>query len=698
MKRSSSRSSLRSLSRSRSRCSRTTRCANRNCSRLLISSNPRATCDSATPLLEDVARSADRALAARGLLYLAQSQERHGKGDALATYQRVVSKFGGPQDVMATSAEVSIARAKLYATAQKGAGPSFQKVWDSKGAMAVSPDGRFMAFTDWNTGDLGVHDMASGKDRLVTTNGTWNDNFAEASVPSPDSRLLAYSWVNEAKNTSELRLIAVDGGAPRVLRRNDADVATWPVGWSADGRSVLVAIDKGAAQGPSTRDLAFIAINGGSVRVVKQFTFERGAVYQTHPRLSPDGRFIAYNVRPNPAKAERDVFVLSLDSGRDVAVVQNPADDDVLGWFPEGERILMASDRGGTTGIWAARVADGPGSEPVLVRPDTGAVASRGFTKRGDFYYGTTIRKSEVYVASIDAGSGTQVGRLAPLEGRFVGRKLQAAWSPNGDRIAYVQPPKDPAPGPVQNQQLVIQTMATGDVRVHQLALQNIQNPAWMPDGRALIAQGRDLDGRQGLHLVNAETGAVTTVAHRDPTNDIQRVSPAPSSDGRLVFFKWASPAAPAEGGIAVRDLNNSSEQRLSTQPSGTFALAPDGRSLALLTHSDNETCYYCYRISTASASGGRAAPLSPANEWAGVAAAYSNDGDFLFAVKYGPRGQEVWRVPMDGSQPHSTGISVSGTIERISAHPDGRRLALSTLDASSEIWVIQNLTALRPK
>ena len=83
------------------------------------------------------------------------------------------------------------------------------------------------------------------------------------------------------------------------------------------------------------------------------------------------------NVRPDPAKAERDVFVLSLDSGRDVAVVQNPADDDVLGWFPEGERILMASDRGGTTGIWAARVADGPGSEPVLVRPDTGAVASR---------------------------------------------------------------------------------------------------------------------------------------------------------------------------------------------------------------------------------------------------------------------------------------------------------------------------------
>ena len=43
----------------------------------------------------------------------------------------------------------------------------------------------------------------------------------------------------------------------------------------------------------------------------------------------------------------------------------------------------------------------------------------------------------------------------------------------------------------------------------------------------------------------------------------------------------------------------------------------------------------------------------------------------------------------MDGSQPHSAGISVSGTIEQMGPPPDGSRLALSTLDASSEIWVI---------
>src|SRR4051794_15582048 len=74
----------------------------------------------AAPLLEDVAKSPDRALAVRGLLYLAQVQERYGHGDAVATYQRIVSEFGGPKDATATSAEVAAAHAQLAAIAQKG--------------------------------------------------------------------------------------------------------------------------------------------------------------------------------------------------------------------------------------------------------------------------------------------------------------------------------------------------------------------------------------------------------------------------------------------------------------------------------------------------------------------------------------------------------------------------------------------------
>jgi hypothetical protein len=48
----------------------------------------------AMPLFEDAARSSDRGLAARALLYLGQAQERQDKQKARGTYERIVKEFG----------------------------------------------------------------------------------------------------------------------------------------------------------------------------------------------------------------------------------------------------------------------------------------------------------------------------------------------------------------------------------------------------------------------------------------------------------------------------------------------------------------------------------------------------------------------------------------------------------------------------
>jgi hypothetical protein len=53
----------------------------------------------AVPLLEDVGRSSDKALAARGLLYLGHAQERQGGDRARATYQRIVREFGSQKTI-----------------------------------------------------------------------------------------------------------------------------------------------------------------------------------------------------------------------------------------------------------------------------------------------------------------------------------------------------------------------------------------------------------------------------------------------------------------------------------------------------------------------------------------------------------------------------------------------------------------------
>ena len=54
----------------------------------------------AMPMLEDVARSSDRGLAARALLYLGQAQERQGADKARATYERIVKEFGNQTEMV----------------------------------------------------------------------------------------------------------------------------------------------------------------------------------------------------------------------------------------------------------------------------------------------------------------------------------------------------------------------------------------------------------------------------------------------------------------------------------------------------------------------------------------------------------------------------------------------------------------------
>jgi hypothetical protein len=49
-------------------------------------------------------------------------------------------------------------------------------------------------------------------------------------------------------------------------------------------------------------------------------------------------------------------------------------------------------------------------------------------------------------------------------------------------------------------------------------------------------------------------------------------------------------------------------------------------------------------------------------------------------------------QIPLDGSEPQSTGIRLTGQLGRISVHPDGRQLALSAQTQRSETWVMPKL------
>jgi Tol biopolymer transport system component len=257
------------------------------------------------------------------------------------------------------------------------------------------PDGRYLAHGD--AGYLAVRDLRTGESRRLTNKSR---SLVEYNSVSPDGDLIAYAWRNYAGRI-ELRVIGMDGSQPRVLYGDES--VTWlaPYDWSPDGENILAYLT-GEERG---NEIVLVSAKDGAVRVVK--TFDSGVLGRLS--FAPDGRYIAYDWRPDRG-VPGDIFAIEVDGGREITLVQHPADDVLLGWAPDGGHVLFSSDRTGTMGAWLLPVAGGEANgEPRLIKPDMWRVMPLGFTRDGSFFYTVTTSAWDVYIAKLDPETGALV-------------------------------------------------------------------------------------------------------------------------------------------------------------------------------------------------------------------------------------------------------------------------------------------------
>lgn len=58
-----------------------------------------------------------------------------------------------------------------------------------------------------------------------------------------------------------------------------------------------------------------------------------------------------------------------------------------MGWVPESNHVLFASDRTGTNSLWSLAVVDGkPEGAPTLLKRDVGRILPLGFARDGSFF------------------------------------------------------------------------------------------------------------------------------------------------------------------------------------------------------------------------------------------------------------------------------------------------------------------------
>ncbi|MEE8378301.1 MAG: tetratricopeptide repeat protein, partial [Candidatus Aminicenantaceae bacterium] len=387
--------------------------------------------------------SGNQAIAAQAQLRIGICHEKLGQKNikqALAAFQKVVDNYPmQSEEVRAAKKKLSgIVKARaILAEVQQDL--NFRKAWSGQGATgigAVSPDGKLISFTDWDTGDLAVHDLESGTNRRLTDKGSWIESpeFSFFSKWSPDGKQILYNWYNR-EEFYELRTIGLDGGEPSVLFRDKDYEYVQPCDWTPDGRFILASFFKEF----STIRLATISVADKTIKILREFHSEYGFNSPWGFEYSPDGRYIAFEFGTSiGSNRNPDIFVMDSDGKREVKIVDHPAPDSVLDWTPDGKNILFLSERTGSKSFWSISVKDGKKTgPPYVVKQGVGDIGALGFSLDGDFFYSPSAGTVDVYEAQIDQESGKV---LMPPKKKVVfyeGYNRSPAYSKDGRYLAY---------------------------------------------------------------------------------------------------------------------------------------------------------------------------------------------------------------------------------------------------------------------
>ena len=204
--------------------------------------------------------------------------------------------------------------------------------------ISLSPDGQRAAVSSIESGniDIWVHDLI----RSTKTRLTFEGKVVGGPVWSPSGREIAYYLRDEGRILRR----AADGSAGAVtLIESDSDLSLRHPDWSRDGRYIVY---YERARGPEARAIRYIEIkrDGSTGESVK---FVKDPRNQKHPKLSPDGRFLAY---ASDESGRYEIYVREFPGGggrwqvsTDGGVMPRWRSDGKELYYIEGDTLLSAA-------------------------------------------------------------------------------------------------------------------------------------------------------------------------------------------------------------------------------------------------------------------------------------------------------------------------------------------------------------------
>jgi len=499
-----------------------------------------------------------------------------------------------------------------------------------------------------------------------------------------------FSWFRPGNR--DLKIINIDGTGERTLRTDgDPSAQVRLLDWTPDGRCIIAIMSQMSLKASEKIRIVLISVSDGAIQEIKSLEGPR----LERVSISPDGQWIAYDLAPNEDTGVRDIFLMSTDGKREFPLVQNPADDRLLGWTPGGDQILFSSDRveKGILEIWTVTVEDGKvRGTPALVRRNAGRgeITPMGFTQDGSFYYTASSGKSDVYLAVLDPEKANVSTPAKNIAQGFEGANRCPAWSPDGKHLAYLS---DRESDGSQVTALCILSLDTGEYRAVFPQLEGVSRISWFADGESVLAisgatrlvnvktGGSRLVDYGTICLINVRTAGVRTLFEYDGTG-IPRGTP----DGKKVLYTNVSPQEKVSRIISY-DIASGQKKEI-YRDSGIIRvmdISPDGKLLAFLDAADST-------LKIMPAEGGSPRLLY---ELRLGSMAWSPDGKYIYFWRYMQR-WELWRIPSAGGEPVRFDLAANGNMSNFDIHPDGRRIVFDSQRLGRDVWVMENFLAKR--
>ena len=643
----------------------------------------------------------EREVAVKAQLHIGLCYEKLGLKEAREAFEKVIENFPDQEE------EVKIARQKLARLVKaraviedKKTELTMQKVFTGINRDFIgtpSPDGRYLSTVDWETGDLAIKEIPSGKLHRLTHKRHWveSQEYALVSVWSPDGKKLAYSWMNEDR-FFELRVIGLDRSEPQVLYRNKENFYVHPFDWSPDGKYILAGLGKGQR----ITQITMISVKDGTAKILKKHkvnTGLRGDVYESGFYL-PDGKTIIFGfVAEIPGSRGSDIALLSAEGGGEqVILVEDPAHDVPLVWDPHGERLLFMSDRTGNMDLWALGMKENkPQGNAYLLKKDLGRIVPLGFTDDEDLYYVQYTGMNDVYTATLDPMTSSFSAPPQRATKLFIGANRSPDFSPDGKSLAYISE-RSYGLGRFTTPVICIQSLGSGEKRELVTKLDRIYFIRWSVDGKYFFSSGFDEKGRTGLFSIDSQTGDLDLLLDCGEEEYIPELDVFP--DGKRIVYKMWEQKRQGDGhimSIRVRDIQRGKEKEIyrheNASQTDCVTLSSDSQWIAF----DDRVRFPTLNVIPAT--GGEAEELYRMEFGESIHSLAWRPGEQeIFFIK-GAELNQLWRVNLEDKEPQRMDFSMR-SLGDLRFHPDGRHIAFHAGYVESEVWVMENLLRLERK